>query len=74
MDSYLIGSRWYRTQGEGSSELLQVNQYYFGFIWRYMDTGLDKVKVTLNVTSPACLDNLPRGDMELLLTEYFLKG
>ncbi|GFR66138.1 hypothetical protein ElyMa_000220800 [Elysia marginata] len=65
--------RWYRTQGEGSSELLQVNHYYFGLIWPFMELGLDKVKVTINVTSPACLQNLPRGEIELLLTDYFLK-
>ncbi|RUS86074.1 hypothetical protein EGW08_006167 [Elysia chlorotica] len=65
--------RWYRTQGEGSSQLLQVNHYYFGLIWPFMDLGLDKVTVTLNVTSPACLQNLPRGEIELLLTDYFLR-
>ncbi|GFO36738.1 hypothetical protein PoB_006324300 [Plakobranchus ocellatus] len=64
--------RWYRTQGEGSSELLQVNHYYFGLISPFMDLGLSKAKVRLNVTSPTCLQGLARGEIESLLTDYLL--
>ncbi|XP_059153421.1 uncharacterized protein LOC131939235 isoform X2 [Physella acuta] len=65
-------SRWFRTQGESSSQLLLVNNYYYGMLKPFITPGIVKVTLSLRVSPPTCLDGVKGEQIEVMIRDYLL--
>ncbi|XP_013075310.2 uncharacterized protein LOC106061662 isoform X1 [Biomphalaria glabrata] len=66
-------SKWYRTQGLGSSQLLLINQFYYGLLKPLLSASVDQVNVNLQVSPLTCLDNVTGDQLQQLINDYLLQ-
>ncbi|XP_059153412.1 uncharacterized protein LOC131939229 [Physella acuta] len=66
-------SRWYRTQGIGSSQLLLIYHFYYGLLQVFLSLSVASRDVPLVVSPGDCLQAAGAGEVEARVRDYLLQ-